>query len=129
MKFNPHDYQKYAIEYIKNNPIAAVLLDMGLGKTVITLTAINDLLNDSFEVSKILIIAPLRVAKTTWSDEIRKWEHLHFLRYYVAVGTEQQGFYINNNGGLSFYPKDGGSQALILPKGTWLVTASVSGAN
>ena len=50
MKFNPHDYQKYAIEYIKNNPIAAVLLDMGLGKTVITLTAINDLLNDSFEV-------------------------------------------------------------------------------
>ena len=51
MKFNPHDYQKYAIEYIKNNPIAAVLLDMGLGKTVITLTAINDLLNDSFEVT------------------------------------------------------------------------------
>ena len=90
MKFIPHDYQKYAIEYIKNNPIAAVLLDMGLGKTVITLTAINDLLNDSFEVSKILIIAPLRVAKTTWSDEIRKWEHLHFLRYSVAVGTEKE---------------------------------------
>ena len=63
---------------------------MGLGKTVITLTAINDLLNDSFEVSKILIIAPLRVAKTTWSDEIRKWEHLHFLRYSVAVGTEKE---------------------------------------
>ena len=90
MKFIPHDYQKYAIEYIKNNPIAAVLLDMGLGKTVITLTAINDLLNDSFEVSKILIIAPLRVAKTTWGDEIRKWEHLHFLRYSVAVGTEKE---------------------------------------
>ena len=90
MKFNPHDYQKYAIEYIKNNPIAAVLLDMGLGKTVITLTAINDLLNDSFEVSKILIIAPLRVAKTTWSDEIKKWEHLHSLRYSVAVGTEKE---------------------------------------
>ena len=90
MKFNPHDYQKYAIEYIKSHPIAAVLLDMGLGKTVITLTAINDLLNDSFEVSKILIIAPLRVAKTTWSDEIRKWEHLHSLRYSVAVGTEKE---------------------------------------
>ncbi len=90
MKFIPHDYQKYAIEYIKNNPIAAVLLDMGLGKTVITLTAINDLLHDSFEVNKILIIAPLRVAKTTWSDEIRKWEHLHSLRYSVAVGTERE---------------------------------------
>ena len=90
MKFIPHDYQKYAIEYIKNNPIAAVLLDMGLGKTVITLTAINDLLHDSFEVSKILIIAPLRVAKTTWSDEIKKWEHLHSLRYSVAVGTEKE---------------------------------------
>ena len=90
MKFNPHDYQKYAIEYIKSHPIAAVLLDMGLGKTVITLTAINDLLHDSFEVSKILIIAPLRVAKTTWGDEIRKWEHLHSLRYSVAVGTEKE---------------------------------------
>ena len=90
MKFIPHDYQKYAIEYIKNNPIATVLLDMGLGKTVITLTAINDLLNDSFEVSKILIIAPLRVAKTTWGDEIKKWEHLHSLRYSVAVGTEKE---------------------------------------
>ena len=90
MKFNPHDYQKYAIEYIKNNPIAAVLLDMGLGKTVITLTAISDLLHDSFEVRKILIIAPLRVAKTTWSDEIKKWEHLHSLRYSVAVGTEKE---------------------------------------
>ena len=90
MKFIPHDYQKYAIEYIKNNPIAAVLLDMGLGKTVITLTAISDLLHDSFEVRKILIIAPLRVAKTTWSDEIKKWEHLHSLRYSVAVGTEKE---------------------------------------
>lgn len=90
MKFIPHDYQKYAIEYIKNNPIAAVLLDMGLGKTVITLTAINDLLNDSFEVHKILIIAPLRVAKTTWSDEIQKWEHLSNLRYSVAVGAEKE---------------------------------------
>ena len=90
MKFNPHDYQKYAIEYIKSHPIAAVLLDMGLGKTVITLTAISDLLHDSFEVRKILIIAPLRVAKTTWSDEIQKWEHLHSLRYSVAIGTEKE---------------------------------------
>lgn len=58
MKFKPHDYQKYAIDFIKKNPISSLLLDMGLGKTIITLTAIYDLMFDSFEVQKILIIAP-----------------------------------------------------------------------
>lgn len=72
MKFILHDYQKYAIDYIEKKPISAILLDMGLGKTAITLTALNDLLFDSFEVHKILVIAPLRVARTTWSDEIAK---------------------------------------------------------
>ena len=76
MKFIPHEYQKYAIEYIKQNPISAILLDMGLGKTVISLTAINDLMYDSFEVHKVLIIAPLRVARFSWGAEIRKWNHL-----------------------------------------------------
>lgn len=90
MKFIPHAYQSYAIEYIENNPIAAVLLDMGLGKTVITLTALNDLLFDSFEVHRVLIIAPLRVARQTWSDEIAKWDHLSDLRYSIAVGTEKE---------------------------------------
>lgn len=90
MKYEPHDYQKYAVEYIKSHPVAAVLLSMGLGKTSITLTAINDLLFDSFEIHKVLIIAPLRVAKTTWSDEIHKWEHLSDLQYSVAVGTEKE---------------------------------------
>lgn len=90
MKYSPHDYQKYAIEYIEEHPIAAVLLDMGLGKTSITLTALVNLLFDSFEVHKVLVIAPLRVARTTWSDEIQKWEHLSILKYAVAVGTEEE---------------------------------------
>ena len=90
MKFIPHEYQKYAIEYIKQNPISAILLDMGLGKTVISLTAINDLMFDSFEVHKVLIIAPLRVARFSWGAEIRKWEHLKNLRYSIVVGTEKE---------------------------------------
>ena len=90
MKFIPHDYQQYAIDFIESHPTAAVLLDMGLGKTVITLTALNDLLFDRFEISRILVIAPLRVARNTWPQEIGKWEHLKHLRYAVAVGTEKE---------------------------------------
>lgn len=90
MKYEAHDYQTYATEYIETHPIAAVLLDMGLGKTSITLTAINDLLFDSFEVHRVLVIAPLRVARDTWAAEIEKWEHLHSLIYSVAVGTETE---------------------------------------
>ena len=90
MKFIPHDYQQYAIDFIKNNEVAAILLDMGLGKTSITLTAVNDLIFDSFEVSKVLVIAPLRVARDTWPAEIKKWDHLKHLRYSVAVGSESE---------------------------------------
>lgn len=90
MKYSPHDYQRYAAEFIIAHLVSALLLDMGLGKTSITLTAINDLLFDSFEVHKVLVIAPLRVARTTWSEEIEKWEHLKMLRYSVAVGTETE---------------------------------------
>lgn len=90
MNFTPHDYQKYAIEYIKGHSISAILLDMGLGKTSITLTALADLLFDSFEAHKILVIAPLRVARSTWPEELRKWEHLHHLTYSVVVGTERE---------------------------------------
>lgn len=90
MKYEAHDYQTYATEYIETHPIAAVLLDMGLGKTSITLTAINDLLFDSFEVHRVLVIAPLRVARDTWAAEIEKWEHLNSLIYSVAVGTEAE---------------------------------------
>ncbi|MBQ6969740.1 MAG: hypothetical protein IJP85_05390 [Synergistaceae bacterium] len=70
MKFIPHDYQTYCIDYIKSHPVSALFLDMGLGKTVITLTALNDLLLNDLKVSKVLIIAPLRVASTTWPEEI-----------------------------------------------------------
>lgn len=90
MRFSPHDYQKYAIDYIESHPVAAVLLDMGLGKTVISLTAIFDLLFDSFEVSRILVVAPLRVARDTWPAEIRKWEHLSGLTYAAAVGNARE---------------------------------------
>ena len=90
MKYEPHEYQAYAIDYIENHPIAAVLLDMGLGKTSITLTALNDLLFDSFVARRVLVIAPLRVARDTWPAEIRKWDHLSLLTYSVAVGNETE---------------------------------------
>lgn len=93
MKYSPHDYQRYAAEFIITQPVAALLLDMGLGKTSIALTAINDLLFDSFdsfEIHKVLVVAPLRVARDTWGTEIEKWEHLKNLRYSVVVGTEQE---------------------------------------
>ena len=90
MNFSPHNYQAYAIDYIKTHPIAAVLLDMGLGKTVISLTAIADLLFDSFEAHRILVVAPLRVARDTWPAEIEKWEHLQHLTYAVCVGTPKE---------------------------------------
>lgn len=90
MNYSPHDYQKYATEYIEAHPIAAVLLDMGLGKTVITLTTIADLLFDSFNVHRVLVIAPLRVSRDTWPAEIKKWEHLSLLTFAVAVGTSKE---------------------------------------
>ena len=90
MKYRPPESQRYATEYIETHPIAAVLLDMGLGKTSITLTALNDLLFDRFEIHKVIVIAPLRVARDTWPAEIEKWEHLSSLVYSVAVGTEAE---------------------------------------
>lgn len=90
MKYKPHEYQAYATEYILNHPIVAVLLDMGLGKSVITLTAIFDLTLDSFLVRKVLVIAPFRVARDTWPAEIEKWDHLKGLKYTVVVGSEVQ---------------------------------------
>ena len=88
---NLHNYQKYSVDFIINHPAAALLLDCGCGKTVITLTAVNDLMFDRFEVHKVLIIAPLRVARFSWGAEIRKWEHLRNLRYSIVVGTQKMG--------------------------------------
>lgn len=86
----PHDYQKYAIDFIEKKEVAALFLDMGLGKTSITLTAIKNLLFDSFKAHKVLVIAPLRVAKNTWKSEIEKWEHLKDLKYSVIVGSKKE---------------------------------------
>lgn len=90
MKYRPHEYQQYAIEYIETHPISAVLLDMGLGKTSITLTALQDLLFDRFEAHKVLIIAPLRVARNTWPAELQKWDHLQDLTVSVVVGNAEK---------------------------------------
>ena len=86
MKFIPHDYQRFCIDYITAHPISALFLDMGLGKTVITLTAIRDLMLDDLLVSKTLVIGPLRVARDTWPAEVEKWGHLQDLDVSVIVG-------------------------------------------
>ena len=85
-----HEYQKYSIDYILDHPTSALFLDCGLGKTVIALSAIFDLTLDSFQIRKVLIIAPLRVARDTWPAEAEKWDHLQGLAYSVAVGTEAE---------------------------------------
>lgn len=89
MKYNPHKYQSYATDFIISHPIAAVFLEMGLGKSIITLTAITKLKAEDV-ICKVLVIAPLRVARDTWPSEIAKWDHLKNLDYAVAVGTEAE---------------------------------------
>lgn len=86
MKYNPYEYQEYATRFIERYETAAVFLECGLGKSVITLTAIKNLIQKG-KVKKVLVVAPLRVAKNTWTDELQKWEHLNGLTYAVAVGT------------------------------------------
>ncbi|MBD3948464.1 DEAD/DEAH box helicase [Tuanshanicoccus lijuaniae] len=90
MKYNPHKYQQFAYEFILKNDVSALLLDCGLGKSIITLTAIDELMLDYFEVSKVLVIAPLRVASATWPSEIDKWSHLKHLTYSVVIGSEKE---------------------------------------
>ncbi|HFU6836235.1 TPA: SNF2-related protein [Streptococcus agalactiae] len=90
MKLKLHDYQEVTKDFIIRTPYAAVILDMGMGKTATTLSAINELMFDRYEVSKVLVIAPLRVANTVWSDEIEQWEELKHLRYSKIVGTPKQ---------------------------------------
>lgn len=90
MTYKPHDYQTYATEFIKSHSTACLMLEMGLGKTVITLTALWDLILDRFEVRRVLIIAPLRVAEHTWSEELKKWDHLSGLSLSVVVGSDKE---------------------------------------
>ena len=86
MKYKAHEYQEYATKFIEDNEQSAVFLECGLGKSVITLTAIKNLMARG-EVSRVLVVAPLRVGKTTWPEEIGKWDHLGGLTYAVAIGS------------------------------------------
>lgn len=117
MQYQAHDYQNYATNFIKEKPISGIFLDMGLGKTVITLSAIKDLLFDSFEVRKVLVIAPLRVARDTWPQEIKKWDHLDDLIYSCILGdsnerkdalNKQADIYIINRENVQWLIESGG---------------------
>lgn len=90
MKYVPHEYQEYAKEFIVRQKVSALFLDCGLGKTVITLTAVWELLLDYFEVRKVLVIAPLRVARDTWPGELDKWEHLQGIVVSEVLGSEKE---------------------------------------
>lgn len=89
MIYRPYEYQQTAMQWILDRPKCGLFLDMGLGKTVTTLTAIQQLIDDC-EVSRVLVIAPKKVAEATWSTEAAKWEHLHGLKVVKVLGTEKQ---------------------------------------
>lgn len=90
MKLKLHNYQEVTKDFIIRNPHVAVILDMGMGKTATTLSAINELMFDRYEIHKVLVIAPLRVANTVWSDEIEQWQELSHLRYSKIIGSPKQ---------------------------------------
>ena len=85
-----HVYQERCIQHILNNEGCGLFLDMGLGKTIITLTAIDNLMYDKFEIEKVLVVAPKRVAKDTWMTEVQNWEHVRHLRLSLVLGTAKQ---------------------------------------
>lgn len=90
MKFKPYPYQQYCIDRIVNDPAVGLFLDMGLGKTVITLSAIQELRYNRWAVSKPLIIAPKKVAEATWTTEAAKWDHLKMTRVVPVLGSTQK---------------------------------------
>lgn len=90
MRYSPHEYQMKAQRWVLDHPKSGLFLPMGMGKTVITLTALTDLLYDQFCIDKVLIIAPIRVAQTTWPDEIEKWEHTKHMTYSRILGSREQ---------------------------------------
>lgn len=89
MEFRPYSYQSYAIGRIERDPKVALFMDLGLGKSVIALTAANDMMTDTFQSSRCLVVAPLRVARMTWPSEKAKWEHLSGMRMSLAIGDER----------------------------------------
>lgn len=88
MQYKPHTYQQQATRFILEHPRAAIFLGMGLGKTIITLTALNQLLYNTYQINRVLIIAPKRVAQHTWPQEIKKWQHLQHLRYRILAAAK-----------------------------------------
>ena len=90
MRYVPHEYQEYAKEFLVKEKVGALFLDCGLGKTVITLTAVWELLLDYFEIRKVLVVAPLRVARDTWKGELEKWEHLSGMAMSLVLGSETE---------------------------------------
>ncbi|MCO7175546.1 SNF2-related protein [Sporolactobacillus kofuensis] len=88
MMFKPHDYQKFAIEKVIDRPAVGLFLDMGLGKTAITLTAINDLKYNRFAINKVLVVAPKKVAQATWQKEAQQWDHLKLIRFSTCLGSQ-----------------------------------------
>ena len=85
-----HSYQTFCVDFIETHPQCGIFLDMGLGKTAIALTAIEHLIYDSYDVSRVLIVAPLRVARDTWINELGKWAHLKGLRMERILGTPKE---------------------------------------
>ena len=90
MKYTPYPYQAFAEKFVLEHKAAGLFLDMGLGKTAITLSACEKLLRDYFETSKVLVIAPLLPARETWPDELAKWDQLEGLTYSLIIGTAQE---------------------------------------
>jgi SNF2 family DNA or RNA helicase len=90
LKYVPHSYQEEAKDFIITNPAAGLFMDMGMGKSVTTLTAVDELMNDYMEINKVLVIAPKRVAEDTWSRETAKWDHTQHLKISKILGTEKQ---------------------------------------
>ncbi len=88
-KSDLHEYQRYSKDFIIEHPVTSLFLDCGLGKTITSLTAIEELLFDYFDVHRVLVVCPLRVGRV-WADEIQHWEHLSNLRYSIAIGTESE---------------------------------------
>ena len=90
MKFTPHEYQQFCIDRIVATRRVGLFLDMGLGKTVISLTAVRILKYERFAANRILVIAPKKVAEGTWTTEAQKWDHLQDLRVVPVLGSEKQ---------------------------------------
>lgn len=88
MQYNPHPYQGYASQHIIDHPYCGLFMEMGLGKTVSTLTAFEQLMYNDFEVDKVLVIAPKFVALNVWKQEIEKWDHLRHLRISIVAGGD-----------------------------------------